>query len=271
MNMYTLDEGRFIIVATAREERQFFKGKIVYSKNIATGEITYYEPYSFDYQRSHEFNQLDLNHYTEDGKVVFKSEDYFYDYHFVIQLNKIQPVYRCEAMLDYHFQRTQDKPLFLKHIRYVILPFQDASVKLKDEVIKEIIMKWLDAKEKELAEFGDDEKKYGVERPVQGEPATLKDLFTTENWQKYLDALTQCKPAILRREKDQYRFIRNKKTQRGVIAAWIKYLKTKGIIRTNLNRNEIARVLTSEIFDYSINGSTLDNILQPTSEYLKLS
>ncbi len=89
---------------------------------------------------------------------------------------------------------------------------------------------------------------------------TLQEIFIVENWQKYIDILTTCEPKLLRKENNNYKFIGNKKTQKGCIAQWFKTLKIKGIIDQSIDRGELASVLSSEIIDFSINGSTIDNV-----------
>jgi len=93
----------------------------------------------------------------------------------------------------------------------------------------------------------------------QPEIKSFSDMFTITDWNKYLDALTECKPKLLKKENDNYTFIGNQKTQRGCIAQWFKYLKAKGIIYQTLNRQEIAKVLSNEIVNFSIVGSSIDN------------
>lgn len=92
-------------------------------------------------------------------------------------------------------------------------------------------------------------------RNVSGKK-TFDDIFIFAPWQKYLDALVKCTPQLI---DTNYRFIGNKKTQRGVIASWFKYLKSKGIIDQSINREELAKVLSSEIKDFSISSSSIDN------------
>lgn len=91
------------------------------------------------------------------------------------------------------------------------------------------------------------------------EENNLSKLFSTSDWQKYFDALVHCTPPLLKFDDDKYKFIGNKKTQRGIVGSWIKYLKSKGIVNVSLSRDEIAKILTENILDYSITGSTIDN------------
>lgn len=89
---------------------------------------------------------------------------------------------------------------------------------------------------------------------------SLKDLFEGEIWEVYLDRLTECKPQLLTKGEYKYKFVGNPKTQVGVVAAYFKYLKTKGILKQNLNRNSISEVLNDEIVNFKVSGSTIDNI-----------
>jgi len=93
----------------------------------------------------------------------------------------------------------------------------------------------------------------------QSLPKTFEDIFTEDDWAKYLDALVKCEPQLLTKKNDSYHFVGNKITQRGVIAAWFKYLKSKGIIDRSLNRNQLASVLSSNIDSFTICGASIDN------------
>jgi hypothetical protein len=85
---------------------------------------------------------------------------------------------------------------------------------------------------------------------------TFSDVFGRNDCAKHLNVLVNCVPQLLN---SNYEFVGNQKTQRGVIAAWFKYLKSKGIIDQSLNRQELASVLSSQIKNYSIAGSSIDN------------
>jgi hypothetical protein len=71
--------------------------------------------------------------------------------------------------------------------------------------------------------------------------------------------LTECEPKLLNFENSEYKFVGNKKTQKGCVAQWFKFLKNKGIISQSINRDDMANVLSNEIRDYSINGSSINN------------
>lgn len=91
------------------------------------------------------------------------------------------------------------------------------------------------------------------------EKRQFKDIFTKENYFEYIMVLTKCEPALLSYDGTKFKFIGNKKTQRGVVGAWFKFLKSKGIIDVNINRDTLALVLSIEINEFSINGSSIDN------------
>jgi len=95
--------------------------------------------------------------------------------------------------------------------------------------------------------------------PEQTTPTTLAELFEVTDWQKYLEALTECEPKLLKNDNGKYKFIGNDKIQRGIIATWFKALRAKGIINPSFNRYTIAEVLSREIIDYRIAGSSVDN------------
>ncbi len=89
---------------------------------------------------------------------------------------------------------------------------------------------------------------------------TFEEIFIVRDWNKYVDILTICEPKLLEKEKKRYKFIGNKKTQRGCVAQWFKFLKSKGLIDRSINRDELAKILTNEILEFQINGSTIDNV-----------
>jgi hypothetical protein len=81
-------------------------------------------------------------------------------------------------------------------------------------------------------------------------------IFKIANWEKYVDALVLCDPPLIN---SSYEFIGNTKKHRGVVSAWFKFLKSKGIVDQSLNRQELARLLTASIKNYSISPSSVDN------------
>lgn len=111
----------------------------------------------------------------------------------------------------------------------------------------------------ELERINKNEPRQNNKDSVQIIPTTIADLFEVEDWQKYIEALTECKPKILKNDNGKYRFIGSVKIHRGVIAAWFKALKEKGIINQSFNKYTIAEVLTKEIINYSISHSSVNN------------
>jgi hypothetical protein len=87
----------------------------------------------------------------------------------------------------------------------------------------------------------------------------FNDIFTCQDWAKYIEVLIQCKPALLKKENNRYLFIGNAKTQKGCVAQWFKYLKAKGIINQSISRDDLAKVLMNEINNFRITGSSIDN------------
>ena len=90
---------------------------------------------------------------------------------------------------------------------------------------------------------------------------TFADIFTVKDWDKYLRILTECTPRLLEYDEmgNAYKFIGNKKKEKGCIAQYFKQLKAKGIINNNINRDELAKVLSNCLIDYKISGSSIDN------------
>lgn len=88
---------------------------------------------------------------------------------------------------------------------------------------------------------------------------TLSSLFTVKNYDTFLDVLTEVEPQLLIKESGTYLFCGSQSTQKGCVAAYIKQLKNKGVVNQNANRNEIAKILSNEIKEYSIKGATIDS------------
>ncbi len=82
-------------------------------------------------------------------KIYTKVTSNDYDTEFVNRICKIQPVYNISEFLDYHFtyflQINNDKELFFKQIRYVILPL--IQKRTNKEVHYELITNWINEKQ----------------------------------------------------------------------------------------------------------------------------
>lgn len=88
----------------------------------------------------------------------------------------------------------------------------------------------------------------------------FSDIFNDKKWAIHVDALTQCKPQLLKKEKGKYKFVGNEKTEMGCVASYFKHLNVIGVLKPSLNRNDIARVLNAEIENYKIGGTSIENI-----------
>ncbi|MCI6415132.1 MAG: hypothetical protein MR848_15430 [Butyricimonas virosa] len=100
------------------------------------------------------------------------------------------------------------------------------------------------------------------EKTIQhNECYTFADIFTVKDWDKYIRALTECTPRLLEYDEihNAYKFVGNEKKEKGCIAQYFKQLKMKGIINNNINRNELARVLSNCLLNYKISGASIDN------------
>ena len=100
----------------------------------------------------------------------------------------------------------------------------------------------------------------GTTDSISETQAELKDLFFIENWMEYIDLLCDCEAPVLKREGSVYTFIGNAKTESGIVAAFIQYLKNKGIVNSNFNRDAIADVLTHQIKNFKVSGPTITNV-----------
>lgn len=88
----------------------------------------------------------------------------------------------------------------------------------------------------------------------------FESLFGSSDYNKYLDLIIDSDFKLLEKtENGKYKYIGNQKTQKGAIAAYFKTLKARGIINQSANRVQIAKVLSTQIENYSISGSSIDN------------
>lgn len=87
------------------------------------------------------------------------------------------------------------------------------------------------------------------------------DIFTVKDWDKHLRILTECTPRLLEYDEtsNAYKFVGSEKKEKGCIAQYFKQLKAKGIIDSNVNRNELAKVLSNCLLNFKISGASIDN------------
>ena len=93
---------------------------------------------------------------------------------------------------------------------------------------------------------------------IKDTPQSFADIFTSPDWQKYIDALHEVdKPVIT----STYEFIGNPKRHKGIICCWIKELQNRGLIGKNHSRQQLTVVLNREIKNLNLgnDGKTFDN------------
>lgn len=132
---------------------------------------------------------------------------------------------------------------------------------LTRENLIELVKNKQNAKSTKLKIFEAEKKKWSI---VEVQPGLVnfqmfENIFTVSDWEKYVDILCNCTPPLLKKENEKYQFIGNKKTQKGCVAQWFKFLKLKGIVKATVNRDELAKVLGNEINNFKISGATIDN------------
>lgn len=90
---------------------------------------------------------------------------------------------------------------------------------------------------------------------------SFADIFTVKDWDKYLRALTECTPRLLEYDEtnNTYKFVGSEKKEKGCIAQYFKQLKARGIIDSNINRNELANLLSNCLLNFKISGASIDN------------
>ncbi len=94
-----------------------------------------------------------LTVYNQLNEVIEEAEQIKYDKEFVQRLVKIRPVYKAEDFLNFHYNRSTNKIIFLNHLKYEILakhyyfvdpPKGSIAYKLyKDRMLNEPLTKFI--------------------------------------------------------------------------------------------------------------------------------
>ncbi len=177
-----------------------------------------------------------------------------------------------DEILDYHYNKNFKSTYFIEDLKIKIKLIPRI---LKDDLIEEKILEWIKAtsnKTDQNIDFSnvvfdinpdttnkDIVKKDKVEEKDDTVQTGLRQLFIVENWELYVDVLTEYKNPLLKKENNRYKFMGKKSGDRGVVASWFNYLKSEGKIAGKYAREEIAAILTNEIIDYSISPSKVED------------
>lgn len=96
----------------------------------------------------------------------------------------------------------------------------------------------------------------------------FKSIFTKEDWKCYVDVLKLCTPQIIDSNNE---FIGSPKKHKGVVCSWFKHLQSQGIIKTSLNRKQLAVAINSEFKNLNIglDGKTFDNLSKTYDVYFE--
>ena len=100
-----------------------------------------------------EFDLINADLFDTVNRIVKDAENpKDYDLAFSNRLASIYPIYRCADFLEHHYNQTPDKPLFLKHVKYHILPiWGDAKPSLRTDFVRD----WISKKEGSPGSKGD--------------------------------------------------------------------------------------------------------------------
>lgn len=86
----------------------------------------------------------------------------------------------------------------------------------------------------------------------------FEDIFTKDDFRKYIDVLTACEPPLLEKADSGYKFIGNKNIHTGCVGQWFNFLKTKGVVSPKASRRLIADVLNNEIENFHISHASVE-------------
>ena len=178
---------------------------------------------------------------------------------FDYELFKHHSYYSLNEQEDTYYDNIPEDTMKLLNERKSFVKTILSIKKRTKEKLELQINNWIELEQSPINISVSDEPKISIMERLKGKPKTFNEIFVAKEWNKYLDLLTKCEPPLLIKEEKQYKFIGNQKTQRGCVAQYFKFLKIKGIISQSIDRDELAKVLSSEIINFSINGSTIDN------------
>ncbi len=135
---------------------------------------------------------------------------------------------------------------------YEKIDFSDLVIDFNPEISNKDTVEKKNIIEKEETEKETEKETETEKEEVQ---TGLQTLFTVENWEKYIDVFFNTVPQILNFENGKYHFIGANNKHKGVIAAWIKTLHKKGIIKQKLNNENFAEILSKNIVGFSASPS----------------
>jgi|GEM_PF-5143796 len=93
---------------------------------------------------------------------------------------------------------------------------------------------------------------------IKPTPKTFAEIFTVDDWRKYIDVLCEDEINLLKKAGKGYNYIGRMRKDKGVICGWISTLQGKKIISADISRQNLASVLNAEIlkFDLGADGRT---------------
>jgi len=98
------------------------------------------------FQTAHRWDLPNINIYSEDGELLKEESSGKYDFEFTWKLKHLKD-FEIKPFLDYQFEHTENKSVFLKHIK----PQTIYSHSFNDKPAKrEIIKEWIEEREKTL-------------------------------------------------------------------------------------------------------------------------
>ena len=138
--MYSIDKQQTITVNTGSEIA------VIDSQNIQPGLSLVRR----NIKPINEFDLVNISHFDLNGNVVMEAlNPKDYDFEFSKRLASIMPMYRIGNFLQYQYQQTPDKALFLQHIQFhVVLYWHRGEKKILSEREKYIIA-WIEKKKGE--------------------------------------------------------------------------------------------------------------------------
>lgn len=202
-----------------------------------------------------QFGDIKGTHVNFDNTVVsfndsyilepIKDESEYYQYLCLMLCTVSFP--EIKEVLKYHIRKHDNLKYFETQLLdfFMELPNLIGKTEIKDRIIK-----WF--------EENDNPSKTYIISNSKSNPTSFKEIFSNEGWEKYIEAMQKTDPILIN---ENFEFVGNPKGHKGVISSWIGFLKSKGIIKQNINRYQLTKVLNQEIknLDLGSGGKTIDN------------
>jgi hypothetical protein len=230
---------------------------------IRYGELTDIEMYNYLEKITDNFKLFKLKLIETDFSVFFyplkhEFEDTFTKENikeaikYLKENNKPVPYINTPILID-------NEPKYLLDIEQLLFPMEFYSCRQFEGLINKLIEKH----SKNKIDKGNLNLNNASLKKDKPNPLHLEDIFSESGWEKYIAAFEKTTPPLLiNKFNNKWEFKGSVRKHKGVICSWIKHLQIKHIVKQNIDRQALSKVLNSNIlnFDLGKDGKTFDTI-----------